>query len=171
MIRTARPSDLAALRRIEASVAAMARSTIMDFPANTAPNARGDLMTAIERQLMWVSEWTNGGAVEVTGFLFAEPLLSGLYLRELAVATPAQRLGHGKSLMLAGIAAARARGDALVMLTTQRNLAWNAPFYTRLGFRIVEDDAIPPDVHRRLRGQFAAGFDAATRCAMVLRLA
>jgi GNAT superfamily N-acetyltransferase len=170
MIRLARPSDLAAVRGIENSVAAMARGAIMDFPANIAPNARGDLMTAIERRLMWVSLWNADGA-EVTGFLFAEPSLAGLYLRELAVATPAQRRGHGKALMLAGIAGARERGDALVMLTTQRNLPWNAPFYARLGFAIVEDEAIPAEVHRRLRGQFAAGFDAATRCAMVLRLA
>jgi GNAT superfamily N-acetyltransferase len=171
MIRLARPSDLAAVRSIESSVAAMARGTIMDFPANTAANARGDLMTAVERQLMWVAEWASDGAVDVAGFLFAEPSISGLYLRELAVATIAQRHGIGKALMLAGIAAARDRGDAQVLLTTQRNLPWNAPFYARLGFEIIEDEAIPPDVHRRLRGQFAAGFDAATRCAMILRLA
>jgi GNAT superfamily N-acetyltransferase len=179
MIRLGRPSDLPALRRIEASAAQLFRGTHMDFAANTAPNARGDLMTAIERGLMWVAVAADqtgddqpaadqpGAAV---GFLFAEPETPDLYLRELSVALPAQRRGHGRALLAAGIAAAKARGDHRVMLTTDRNLPWNAPFYARLGFGIVAGDAIPPSVQRRLAGQFAAGFDPVHRCAMVLDL-
>lgn len=167
MIRLARPSDLPALRLVEASAAAMYRGTRMDFAANTAPNHRGDLMTAIERGLMWVAE--DDGSV--VGFLFAEPVGTGLYLRELAVAMPAQRRGHGRALMLAGLAAAKARGDRLVMLTTDRSIPWNAPFYTGLGFEIVEGDAVPLEAQRRLTGQFAAGFDPAHRCAMTLETA
>ncbi len=177
VIHLARPSDLSAIRAIERSVAAMARGTAMDFPANTAPNHRGDLMTAIERALMWVARSADpdpDSADEndrpIVGFLFAEPVAGGFYLRELAVATAAQRHGHGRALMLAGIEAARARGEPLIMLTTQRNLPWNAPFYAGLGFRIVEDDDIPIEARRRLVRQFAAGFDPATRCAMVMRL-
>ncbi len=177
MIRLARPSDLSAIRAIERSVAAMARGTAMDFPANTAPNQRGDLMTAIERALMWVAEASDPDPESsdhsphpVVGFLFAEPVTGGFYLRELAVATAAQRHGHGRALMLAGIAAASARGEPLIMLTTQRNLPWNAPFYARLGFRIVEDDDIPMEARRRLVRQFAAGFDPKTRCVMAMDL-
>ena len=143
----------------------------MDFPGNTAPNQRGDLMTAIERQLMWIAESDDApdpDADPVVGFLFAEPVGSGFYLRELAVATAAQRKGHGRALMLAGIEAARQRGERLIQLTTQRNLPWNAPFYVQLGFRIVEDDDMPLEARRRMVRQFAAGFDPATRCAIVM---
>jgi hypothetical protein len=58
----------------------------------------------------------------------------------------------------------------LVSLTTDRTLPWNAPFYARLGFELVEGDDVPPDVQVRLAGQVAAGFDPAQRCAMVVRL-
>lgn len=166
MIRLARPSDLPALRAIERSVAEMYRGTRMDFPANSSPNHRGDLMTAIERKLMWVAEVD----ARVVGFLFAEPAVAGLYLRELAVAVSAQRKGIGRALMAAGVSAARSRGDKIVVLTTDRALPWNAPFYARLGFDIVEGDAIPMEARRRLAGQIAAGFDPSFRCAMTLEL-
>ena len=166
MIRLARPSDLPAIRAIERSVAEMYRGTRMDFPANVLPNHRGDLMTAVERRLFWVAEVKGA----VMGFLFAESVPTGLYLRELGVAVAAQRQGLGRALMQAGIAAARERGDATVMLTTDRFLPWNAPFYATLGFRMVEGDAVPMEAQRRLAGQSAAGFAAETRCAMVVAL-
>jgi hypothetical protein len=72
--------------------------------------------------------------------------------------------------MATGIAAARERGDRLAILTTDRTLAWNAPFYARLGFRIVEGDAIPAEARRRLTGQYAAGFSPEHRCAMIFEL-
>jgi hypothetical protein len=58
----------------------------------------------------------------------------------------------------------------LVSLTTDRTLPWNAPFYARLGFVIVEGADVPPELQARLDGQAAAGFDPAQRCAMVVRL-
>lgn len=167
MIRHARPSDIPALRLVEASAAAMYRGTRMDFAANTVPNHPDLLLTAIERSLMWVAEEDDA----VVGFLFAEPVGGGLYLREVAVAVPAQQRGHGRALVMACIAAAHARRDRLVMLTTDRALAWNAPFYAKLGFAIVDGDAIPLEPRRRLAGQFAAGFDPEYRCAMILEIA
>lgn len=148
----------------------MYRGTRMDFPANVLPNHRGDLMTAVERGLFWVAEAEGEAGGGVAGFLFGEGFSASLYLRELAVAVTAQRRGLGRALMEAGIAAARVRGDGLVMLTTDRELPWNAPFYATLGFRIVEGDAVPMEAQRRLAGQFAAGFDPVFRCAMVLQL-
>ena len=166
MIRLAKASDLPAVHAVELSAATLFVGTHMDFAANHAPNVPPDLLTAIARQLMWVAV-TNA---EVIGFVFAEPTPDGLYIRELAVAAAAQRQGHGKSLMATTIATARQRGDPRLLLTTDRTLAWNGPFYTRLGFRITEGDAIPPEAQRRLAGQYAAGFDPAHRCAMVMDL-
>ena len=167
MIRLVRPSDLPALRLVEASAASMYCGTRMDFAAATGPNRPGDLSAALGRGLMWVAE--EDGAV--VGFLFAEPVGTGLYLRDVAVAVPSQRRGHGRALVLAGIAAGRARHDRMVTLTTDREIVWNAPFYAKLGFEIVEGDAIPLESRRRLAGQLAAGFDPRYRCAMTLEIA
>ena len=166
MIRLARPDDLAAVRAVEVSAATVFAGTHMDFAANDPPNDPADLLAAIAIDLMWVA--TDADAI--AGFVFAEPCAAGLYVRELSVAAPFQQCGHGAALMAACIAAARARGDAMLLLTTDRTLAWNAPFYRRLGFAIVEGDAIPAEAQRRLARQFAAGFDPARRCAMVMAL-
>ena len=171
MIRLAYAFDLPAVRRVETSAATVFAGTHMDFAVNDAPNAAADLLAAIDRGLMWVAVDEREGANEVVGFLFGEACAEGLYLRELAVAAPHQQRGHGAALMTTGIAAARRRGDRLVLLTTDRTLPWNAPFYTRLGFTVVEGDAIPAETKRRLARQYAAGFDPAHRCAMVMGLA
>jgi predicted N-acetyltransferase YhbS len=166
MIRFAQPADLPAVRLVETSAATVFAGTHMDFAANDAPNDAADLLVAIAAQLMWVA--TDGD--EVIGFVFAEPCSDGLYVRELSVAAPSHQRGHGSALMATLIAAARTRGDRQLVLTTDRTLPWNAPFYRRLGFQIVEGSAIPAEAQRRLQGQFAAGFEPLHRCAMVMPL-
>lgn len=166
MIRLARPADLPDVRRVEMSAATVFIGTHMDFAANDAPNAAADLLDAISRQLMWVAS-VDG---DIAGFVFAEPCAEGLYVRELSVAAPQQKRGLGAALMAMVVAAARARNDRQLILTTDRSLPWNAPFYTRIGFAIVEGDAIPATAQQRLARQYAEGFDPAHRCAMVMPL-
>lgn len=166
MIRFAQPADLPAVRLVEMSAATVFVGTHMDSAANDAPNDAADLLAAIAAALMWVAT----DADEVIGFVFAEPCTDGLYVRELSVAAPCHRRGHGSALMATLTAAARMRGDRQLVLTTDRILPWNAPFYQRLGFRLVEGSAIPAEAQRRLARQYAAGFDPAQRCAMVMPL-
>jgi predicted N-acetyltransferase YhbS len=165
VIRPARPSDVPLCAAIELSAATLFRGTHMDIPAANGVSNRDDLAFACDRGLMWVAEWQG----DVAGFLFGEMSASGFYLREMSVAAHAQRHGLGRGLMQAGIAAGRALGVPLVSLTTDRTLAWNAPFYARLGFVLVEGADVPADVQARLDGQAAAGFDPRQRCAMVIR--
>ena len=56
-----------------------------------------------------------------------------------------------------------------VVLTTDRELPWNAPFYRRLGFREM---ALPysPGLERRMLAEADAGFDPRRRCAMTYPL-
>lgn len=165
MIRPARPSDIALCAAIELSAATLFRGTHMDIPAAYGVSDRDDLAAACAQGLMWVADWQGA----VAGFLFGEMSASGLYLREMSVAVAAQRHGLGRGLMLAGIEAGRALGVPLVSLTTDRTLPWNAAFYARLGFVLVEGADVPPDLQARLDGQAAAGFDPRQRCAMVIR--
>jgi predicted N-acetyltransferase YhbS len=166
MIRFAQPADLPAIALVEISAATVFAGTHMDFAANDAPNEAADLLAAIAAQLMWVATDDD----EVIGFVFAEQCADGLYVRELSVAAPWHRRGHGAALMAVLIEAARTRGDRQLVLTTDRTLPWNAPFYQRLGFHIVEGAAIPAEAQRRLERQYATGFDARHRCAMVMPL-
>lgn len=167
MIRPARPADLPLLPAIEVSAGELFAGTHMDFARADPPSDPATLGAALAEGLLWVAE--ADGAV--AGFLLAESAPPDLYLRELAVAGHAQRRGLGHALLEAAVAHAAALGCPAVLLTTDRTLPWNAPFYARHGFAVVEDDAIPPLPRHRLAAQVAAGFDPAWRCAMVRRLA
>ena len=61
---------------------------------------------------------------------------------------------------------ARAAGYGSVLLTTDRELPWNGPFYRRHGFSELAPDRLPAPLLARLRLEAEAGFDPLRRCAM-----
>ena len=166
MIRLARTTDIAMIADIERSAATLFAGTHMDIPASYVVNLPENLDHAIRRGLLWLAELSD----IASGFLYAEIIASGLYIRELAVSAPAQRRGLGTALLAAAVTEAGNRSLPAVLLTTDRTLPWNAPFYAAHGFHLIEDDAIPADVQRRLASQYSVGFDPAARCAMILPL-
>ena len=104
------------------------------------------------------------------GFAACQTCLDALHLWELAVRHVAQGHGVGTSLVGAVVALARRRRQPAITLSTFRDIAWNAPFYRRMGF--VE--LAPSELNRRLAAVVAReaglGLDVANRCAMRLVL-
>ena len=166
MIRLARPSDLACLADIERSAAARFRGTAVAWAADGDPVPQDELAVAQAACLLWVAQ----PDAEVRGFALAEPMGGDLFLTEMSVALPWQGQGIGRALLRAVLAHARAAGGyGAVLLTTDRDLPWNAPFYRRLGF-VELTPPFPPLLQARLQAESDAGFDAARRCAMTYRL-
>jgi GNAT superfamily N-acetyltransferase len=116
----------------------------------------------IAAQSVWVAENNDVRA----GFVTTRQHQSELHVLELAVHLDHQRKGIGRALMEVAIQAARDRGCTAVTLTTFRVVVWNAPFYRRLGFEIL--DAPPPHLSAVL--DFEAERGLADRCAMQLTL-
>ena len=58
------------------------------------------------------------------------------------------------------------RGLAAVTLTTFRDVSWNAPFYARLGFRIVEPGSLSPGLVAVVQLEERRGLPAGLRVAM-----
>ncbi|GAA0328150.1 hypothetical protein GCM10009087_42940 [Sphingomonas oligophenolica] len=82
-----------------------------------------------------------------------------------------QRLGIGRHLMTVTIRAATRRRVEAVTLTTFSDVAWNAPFYERLGFRRLPRRNMGGRLSAILRSEAEAGLPARRRCAMRLILA
>ena len=102
------------------------------------------------------------------GLALAYPLEDGLHLQELSVHEDFQRQGIGRGLLEAVISHAKAKGHAFVSLTTYQDIAWNAPFYSSLGFVRCKKSTIPPALALILEREIDHGACAETRCAMVL---
>lgn len=103
----------------------------------------------------------------MAGFIAAEPFSRELHIWEMDVDPRFMRRGIGSGLVRAGQIDARNAGFKALTLTTFRDLAWNAPFYARLGF----EEVTALDAHPRLAGELANeaddGMPAERRCAMI----
>lgn len=166
MIRSAYLSDLTLLADVERSAAQRFRGTPVDWAADGDPLPLEELLQAQAAGRLWVASHDG----QVCGFALARPLDGDLFLAEMSVALPAQGLGLGRGLVAALLAHARAAAHyGAVVLTTDRDLPWNAPFYRRLGF---VDLAPPysPGLQTRLQAEADAGFDPSRRCAMAYPL-
>ncbi|WP_027132667.1 GNAT family N-acetyltransferase [Geminicoccus roseus] len=164
-VRPGSAADLPELAAVERSAARRFAGTHMAWVVEAPVTAPDRLRQALDERLLWVATVGSRPA----GFLMASELAGDLFVEEVSVALDRQGQGLGRRLLEAAVQAARARGLAGVALTTDRTIAWNAPFYRRFGFRLL--DAPPPALQARLAGEADHGLDPARRCAMRLALA
>lgn len=164
MIRPARPSDLPLLGAIEISAAQRFIGTAMAFAASDAPAPRHALEAALAAKSLWVAVDATDAPV---GFLYGEAVGGWFHILEISVHATAQRRGHGAALVAAAVAAAPGLGCSHLSLTTDRDIAFNGPWYRHLGFAEITADAAPGWIAAILADEAAMGLDPLRRCAMV----
>jgi GNAT superfamily N-acetyltransferase len=146
-IRLARFEELPALREIERAAARLFAEIGLDNVANAGPLPLDFLQAQQRAGLVWVI--TDAGDQPV-GFAAASELDDALYIEEIDVHPAHGRRGLGKRLIETLCAWAEAQGYPAVTLSTFRDVPWNAPFYSRIGFRIVEDGEMGPGLQALL---------------------
>lgn len=107
---------------------------------------------------------------EAVGFALLGRLGEDAHLREIDVLPASAGAGVGSELLEAACQRARARGARRMVLTTFRDLAFNAPWYARRGFVELADGERGAPLDAVLAAETAAGFDPGARCAMARRL-
>jgi GNAT superfamily N-acetyltransferase len=163
-LRLARPADAAALPAIErAAAGALAAAPGLEGLDFTRTRTEADFARLIRKGHCLVAQVGEAMA----GFLVAEPFRRELHIWEMDVLPAFQRRGIGAGLVRAAQIDARNSGFRALTLTTFRDVAWNAPFYARLGF----EEVTALDAHPRLSGELANeiddGLPAERRCAMI----
>lgn len=83
----------------------------------------------------------------LVGFATCGVLDGALHLYELAVVPEHGGKGLGRELIETVCDEAQVRGLGAVTLSTFTDVAWNGPFYERVGFRILTDDELSPGLH------------------------
>jgi GNAT superfamily N-acetyltransferase len=163
IVRPARRSEAGTLRDIERAAGQAFIAAGFPDVAGYEPTHGDDLREAVnDGTLFVVADMTDWPV----GFVLCGELDHGLYVQELNVHP--DHAGNRLAIPLLGAAENLARMLDLdrLTLTTFRHVPWNAPYYARLGFSEIPDDAIGPDLRFVIARQHAAGLDITKRVAM-----
>lgn len=79
-----------------------------------------------------------------------------------------QKQGIGRQLIEYAIDSAKRNGFVSVSLTTFAYVAWNRPFYEKLGFQMIDQCDLPMYLQNALDNEVSFGFSRESRCAMRL---
>jgi ribosomal protein S18 acetylase RimI-like enzyme len=162
-IRPARSDELARLQEIEVAAGRAFVDAGMPEVADDPPPSIGALEAHRAAGGLWVVDEGEGAVA----YLVLETLDGRTHVEQVSVHPAAAGRGLGRVLLDHAATLAAAAGRSAVTLTTFRDVPWNAPYYERrCGFRILPEDAIGPELARRMADEAAHGLDAARRVAM-----
>jgi predicted N-acetyltransferase YhbS len=161
--RLARPDDVQAIRAIEYDAAqrfaaigltGIAAAQPMDAAFVRRKIAAAEIVVAVH------------AGTRCVGFAMFAPLAARYYIEELdvAMAWAGQRIGAAliaRVAVLAGRAGARQ-----LVLSTFREVPWNAPYYRRLGFRVMDEAHLDAPLRAIRAAHVARGFDETRRVFM-----
>ncbi|MFN7054002.1 GNAT family N-acetyltransferase [Hyphomonas sp.] len=105
----------------------------------------------------------------LAGFALTSLRRNTLYLDQISVHPDHGRKGLGAALLARVIAEAKERGLKTVLLSTFRDLPWNAPFYRLHGFRILPKRRYETWMLQIEEAQAERGLDVSKRCFMARR--
>jgi GNAT superfamily N-acetyltransferase len=104
------------------------------------------------------------------GFALVEMLAGDLpHLEEIDVEPSHGRRGLGTALVRTVCEWATASGYATLTLTTFRAVAWNMPFYARLGFVEIPRDSLRPELAAVVSNEASRGLAPEARAVMGYR--
>ncbi len=160
-LRDATLADIPALREVErdadrryaaAGHPELCGEVIADEVAARAINAGRITVAVVASE---VAGWIYVGAVD------GEPCIG-----QVSVVIARGRVGIGTALLDSAISKARSNGARSILLNTQRDVPWNAPWYARRGFVEVPESAWSEAMRAITDGQVASGLDWSRRVHM-----
>jgi GNAT superfamily N-acetyltransferase len=133
-VRHARAADLLRLRAIEDAGVPLFEDAFGDLAGDALSSPAPDGRDRVgEPGFLLVT----GEVGEPTGFAHVTYVDGSAHLAQLSVHPERMRQGLGSALVREALREAWHAGYERMSLTTYRDLAWNGPFYARLGFAEV----------------------------------
>ena len=153
-VELARPEQIRVLPEIERAAAALFPDDVIipEIRLSAVPHEQLEIACVEER--LWTAV-TNTGTV--VGFAIAMRESNAALLQEIDVHPAHQRKGLGRRLIREVICWTQAQGFSRVLLTTFEHVPWNAPFYSKLGFRILAEDELSRELRERLEDERKRG--------------
>jgi GNAT superfamily N-acetyltransferase len=162
-IRAARVTELPALQVIERAAGLMFCDIGMPEIAQYDPLPLPVMAARRDAGRIWV---VADDSDEPVAYLIADPVDGCLQIEQVTVDPRSARRGLGRALL--DHAANRAAADGLpaLTLTTFAHVPWNAPYYARCGFRVLDDAEITPGLRAIREREAAMGVDRWPRVCM-----
>lgn len=163
MIRLASSADLPALRDLERAAGRWFREIGMAAVADEEPATLAELTIYQRAGRAWVHTDEYDRPI---GYLLAEIVDGTAHIAQVSVHPRYARRGIGGRLIDTVDAWARRTGLDTLTLTTFAEVPWNAPYYRRLGFRVLPDAEVTAGLRVIRSAEQARGLDAWPRVVM-----
>ncbi|MFI5520620.1 GNAT family N-acetyltransferase [Streptomyces platensis] len=158
--------ELPALRAIERAAGEPFRALGMAAIADDEPPSL-ELLTDFQRTGRALAAYEEagpeGGRRLPVGYLLWEPVDGCTHIEQVSVHPDHAHRGIGRTLI---DRAERDGGRVALTLTTFTEVPWNAPYYTRIGFRALPDAELTPGLRAIRAHEAALGLDRWPRVAM-----
>ena len=151
MIRAAVARDIPAMGEIEVAAGRVFATIGMDAIAEDRPFPDDVLLGYVEDGRAWVAV---DDADRPVAYLIADRVDGNAHVEQVSVHPAQARRGLGARLIERAAQWGRERGAPALTLTTFAEVAWNAAYYERLGFRRLDDAELGPGM-RRVRAEEA----------------
>lgn len=162
-IRPLAPEELTAAQEIERAAGRVFADVGMPEIAADEPLPAGELDRYRRAGLAWAAADADD---EPVGYLLAEPVDGALHVEQVSVDPAAARRGVGRALLEHAATHAAAAGLAALTLTTFAEVPWNAPYYRRCGFRVLDEHEWTPGLRVIRERETAHGLDRWPRVCM-----
>ncbi len=162
-IRSARVEELSLLSHIEQSASCLFLDTPYFFLVDANPLPLDFVQQQFQAGKVWVAVDRQD---VVVGYAIAREVEDTLYLQQIDVTPDRGHRGIGSALVDTVCAWAKHHGYRIVSLSTFRDIPWNAPFYSKLGFRPLDEAELTTGFQQLRLKELAAGLPISERVIM-----
>jgi ribosomal protein S18 acetylase RimI-like enzyme len=163
VVRLLAPEELTTAQAIERAAGLVFADVGMPEIAADEPPPVAELDRYRRAGRAWAAADTDD---EPVGYLLAEEVDGALHVEQVSVHPRAARRGVGRALLEHAATHAAAAGLAALTLTTFEDVPWNAPYYRRCGFRVLDEHEWTPGLRAIREREAAHGLDRWPRVCM-----
>jgi GNAT superfamily N-acetyltransferase len=168
LVRGAVAGDGQALQEIERLAGQRFREVGLGWVADDEPASLATLAGYADDGRAWVAVDDAGTPI---GYVLVDVVDGCAHVEQVSVRPDHQGAGVGRRLLDQVRAWAIETGRPAVTLTTFSDVPWNRPLYEHLGFRVLSETEIGPELRGVRETEAAHGLDPSTRVCMRRELA